>query len=299
MTSTIRRRLAVVALAAAVLGGCSPGRKATSPPEYVALGDSYTSGPDIPSAVGVPGCLRSDHNYPSIVAASMGARPFRDASCSGATTEHMAARQTTNNGVNPPQLDSLTASTTVVTLGIGGNDIGFGEVATRCASLLPSGSPCRHQFAAAGQDLLAERVRQAGVKVGAVIESIHRRSPKARVFVVGYPAIVPATGVSCWPQVPFTAEDAPYLTAVFVALNTALEAAVTASNLKREPTLPIDPTRYVDLSVAGAGHDACQAPGNRWVEPLIPAVPALPLHPNATGMAAIGAIVGRAVEAGR
>ena len=37
---------------------------------YIALGDSYTSGPLVPMQHGDPiDCGRSDHNYPSLIAA--------------------------------------------------------------------------------------------------------------------------------------------------------------------------------------------------------------------------------------
>jgi hypothetical protein len=43
---------------------------------YVALGDSYTAGPLIPVQETTPlGCLRSDHNYPHLVAAGRGRVP--------------------------------------------------------------------------------------------------------------------------------------------------------------------------------------------------------------------------------
>src|SRR5260370_6115896 len=52
---------------------------------YVALGDSYASGPVIPNQVDAV-CLRSDHNYPSLVAAALHVSMFRDVSCTGADT---------------------------------------------------------------------------------------------------------------------------------------------------------------------------------------------------------------------
>ena len=44
---------------------------------------------------------------------------------------------------------------------------------------------------------------------------------------------------------------------------------------------------YVDLRTPSIGHDACQWPGTRWVEGLLPGVVDdgfTPMHPNATGM---------------
>src|SRR5436190_24012103 len=95
--------------AAAALALCAGAARA-EPVPYVALGDSFTAGPLVPNQVGQPaGCARSDHNYPSIVAAATGASSFADRSCSSATTVHMTAPQSVTLGSNPPQFDGLPA----------------------------------------------------------------------------------------------------------------------------------------------------------------------------------------------
>src|SRR6476659_3662650 len=117
-----RPTAAIGALLASVLGltACD------APTNYVSLGDSYTSGPLIPVQRDDPGgCLRSTNNYPSVAARSVTVNEHRDPSCSGAQTKDMTAPQDVEFGPNPPQFDSLDANTTVVTLGIGGNDLGF------------------------------------------------------------------------------------------------------------------------------------------------------------------------------
>ena len=47
----------------------------------------------------------------------------------------------------------------------------------------------------------------------------------------------------------------------------------------------------VDWYVASIGHDACQLPVTRWVEPAAPASPAAPIHPNLFGMQAAANLV--------
>jgi GDSL-like Lipase/Acylhydrolase family len=97
---------------------------------YVALRDSYTAGPLIPNQSLNPlGCLRSDQNYPREVQRALRFTSFADVSCSGADTGDMTQPQNVTPGPNPPQFNALTAGTTVVTLGIGGNDIGFNAAA--------------------------------------------------------------------------------------------------------------------------------------------------------------------------
>ena len=95
---------------------------------YVALGDSYTSAPLVPNQHGDPiDCGRSDHNYPSLVAAAFGFETFVDVSCGSAETKHMTEPQTglPLGGTNPPQFNALRADATIVTVGIGGNDAGL------------------------------------------------------------------------------------------------------------------------------------------------------------------------------
>ena len=99
-------RLLPVLAAGVLLAMLLPAATAAgaSGPSYVSLGDSYTSGPLIPHQTGVPaGCLRSTHNYPSLVAAALGAVSFSDVSCAAATTASMTAPQPVTPGVNPPQ----------------------------------------------------------------------------------------------------------------------------------------------------------------------------------------------------
>jgi hypothetical protein len=112
-----------------------------------------------------------------------------------------------------------------------------------------------------------------GPKVAAVLEGIRERAPNARIFVVGYLAILPESGPGCWPLMPITAEDVPYLRGVQKKLNAMLAKQAAANG-----------ATFVDAYTASIGHDACQLPVRRWVEPVVPASPAAPIHPNLFGM---------------
>jgi lysophospholipase L1-like esterase len=265
--------IAASALLATVLSGAA---SASSGPSYVSLGDSYTSGPLIPRQTGTPaGCLRSTHNYPSLVAAGIGAASFRDVSCQGATTADMAGPQRVPLGTNPPQLDALSSSTTLVTLGIGGNDIGFASIIVNCTALSltsPFGSPCKNKYTVGGTDQLAQAVSQAGPRVAAVLVAIHQRAPGARVLVIGYPDVLPNSGHGCWPVVPVAYGDVPYLRGVEAELNSMLASEASANG-----------ATFVNTYTDSIGHDFCQPPGVKWVEGLTPTSPAAPVHPNALG----------------
>lgn len=252
---------------------------------YAALGDSYTAGPAIPTQVDA-NCARSGRNYPSLLATADRIGHLTDVSCSGATTAEMWQPQ----GTNPPQLDALDRRTTLVTVQIGGNDIGFGSIIATCAGLGatdPAGSPCRDHYGAGGTDQLTGAVAKAAPKIAEVLRAVRHRAPHARVLVVGYPALLPDDAVPCTsPVVPFAAGDFRYLRDTEKKLNAMLRTQALLGG-----------AGYVDTYRPTVGHDMCRAPADRWIEPLVPASPAAPAHPNAKGEQAMARAV--AAEAGR
>lgn len=275
-------RLGKIGLLGAILLAAVAGPAAAAdrerPLRYVALGDSYTAGPGIPNQSADPaGCGRSDHNYPHLVAAALTPASLTDVSCGSATTAHMTAAQPLAGGMsNPPQLDALSVDVDVVTLGIGGNDIGFGEIIAACVAhslLLPITAPCRAYYTRDG-DELARRIDAAAPKVAAVLAAIGARAPHARILVVGYPVILPAAGPGCWPLVPIAVGDVAWLRSVEARLNAMLADRAAAAG-----------ATFVDTYTSSVGHDVCRLPGRKWVEGFVPTSPASPVHPNALGMA--------------
>jgi GDSL-like Lipase/Acylhydrolase family len=276
------RRLAILLLAA--LAALAVFAGAARAANYVALGDFYAAGPVIPNQIAPLGCLKSDHNYAHLAAPTIGL-PLRDATCSGATTEDMTSSQETELGSVPPQFDSLDAETTRVSLTIGGNDIGFSEIALSCVTINPFSTPCKDKYNSGGKDQIAERIAATAPKVAAVLQGIHARSPAAKVFVVNYAAIFPETGFGCWPQMPIGFGDVPYLRAKEKELN-AMLATQAAEN----------GTTLVNWYNASIGHDACKGSSTRWVEPVVPTNPAAPIHPNERGMIGAAALLGPAAK---
>jgi lysophospholipase L1-like esterase len=269
-------------LAACLLAaGAAPAGAAETPvrpARYVALGDSYTSGPLIPNQIPeAAGCGRSDHNYPHLVAAALEVDRFTDVSCGSATTDHMTSPQALPDGLtNGPQLDALAADVDLVTLGIGGNDMGFGEIMQTCiihSLLLPVTAPCRAHYMRNG-DELGRRIEATAPKVAAVLAGIRERAPAARILVVGYPVILPADGPGCWPLMPIAVGDVAWLRTVEGRLNTMLAEQAAAAG-----------ATFVDTYTSSVGHDVCRFAGRKWVEGLVPTAAASPVHPNALGMA--------------
>jgi hypothetical protein len=271
----VRGRLCGLVAAIVVLAAPAPALA-----DYVALGDSYAAGPLIPLQIQPFGCLKSDHNYAHLAAPTIGL-PLKDATCSGATTEDMTESQSTELGSVPPQFDSLSTETTRVSLTIGGNDIGFSEVALNCVTLNPFSTPCKDKYTAGGKDQIAERIAATAPKVDAVLDGIKAHSPSAKVFVVNYAAIFPETGFGCWPQMPIGFGDVPYLRSKEKELNAMLATQAAANG-----------ATLVDWYNASIGHDACKGSSTRWVEPVVPTNPAAPIHPNLAGMTGAAAILG-------
>lgn len=242
---------------------------------YVSLGDSYASGPVIPTQVDTS-CTRSDHNYPSLVAKTVAPGSFTDMSCGGATTVDMTQPQSGTD--NPPQFNGLSQQTDLVTLTIGGNDINFAGIVLNCASMgatQPTGTPCTNYYNSGGADQISQAIDRTAPKVAAVLQGIHQHSPKARVLVVGYLDILPQSGSCYSPNNTIAPGDYPYLNAKEQQLNQMISTEAGANS-----------ARFVDTFNPTIGHDLCKAPGTRWVEGLFPTAPAAPVHPNELGMQA-------------
>jgi hypothetical protein len=252
---------------------------------YAALGDSYAAGPLIPPPnPDFPGCIKSLNNYPHLVAKDLNLQ-LRDATCSGAKTDDMTKSQNVDPDPDPPpQFSVLNSTTKVVTLTISGNDIGFSEISKNCASTTPTGTPCQDHYVHGNDDEISDRIKATAPKVADVLQGIHQHAANAAVYVVNYLPILPAnqpkwtidnraSGHGCWPTVPITDGDAAYVVAKEVELNQMLADQAAANN-----------ATLVDGYAAGKGHDACQDPSKRWVEPEVAPVGAAPLHPNLSGM---------------
>jgi len=258
---------------------------------YVAIGDSYTAGAGSGPPVAGPGaaCGQVSGSYPRLVADKLGAR-LHDASCAGAQTSNGTEQQVTNRGVRwPPQLDSLSRDTDLVTVGLGFNDGAFlvGAI-VGCSALAatdPDGAPCRdhnRQTQAQGTDLtsVADRV---GDRLRDLLGEVHDRAPYAEVLLVGYPQLVPASG-TC-PQLPLAAGDYAYVRDQFDHLDDVMRQAAADAGVT-----------FVDVHAASVGHDIC-AGDDAWLNGAPATDAAAAYHPFARGERAIAALVLAAVPA--
>jgi lysophospholipase L1-like esterase len=278
MQKSVRFRIVAVLSAAVMLVAGSVTAQAAPPPlVYVAMGDSFAAGSLVLPQTDLFTCARSAINYAGLIAQQVKPKAFRDVTCGSATTAHFANPQPGNVfGTAAPQYDALSKDTTLVTVGIGGNDIGLVGLAVSCVNLLPVlGTSCKATNTAGGVDKLAQQIDAFAPTYGTVIEEIRKRAPMAKILMVGYPTAIQHGG--CWPFVPVWAQDADYL-----------QASLTRLNLRMQQQAVAHGAKYVDLATPSIGHDMCKGVTTKWIEGLIPSVVTdglAPLHPNAAGLA--------------
>ncbi|MFR9731741.1 SGNH/GDSL hydrolase family protein [Saccharopolyspora sp. MS10] len=169
----VARAVAVtVAIGTSAIG--APAFAAQADGNYVAVGDSFASGTGTRDYFEDSGnCLRSPKAYPQLLADAQGAASFTFLACSGATTDDL----------NADQLGSIPSDATLITVQIGGNDIGFAGVIQNC--LLGTDEICDGAVA----DGEAKARDELPAKLKSTYEGIRSAAPDAEVVVVGYPRI--------------------------------------------------------------------------------------------------------------
>jgi lysophospholipase L1-like esterase len=248
---------------------------------YVALGSSMAAGPGIPPrARDAPlRAARSAANYPHLVAERLGL-DLVDVTYSGATTANVL---TDRQHGSPPQAGVLDGSEVLVTVTIGGNDVGYVPLLTaaglppvlRSAPLL--GDRLRELLDPTARDRALVAVEESLKRVGRIVR---QRAPRARVFFVDYLTVLPPAGQ---PAAPVSDVDAALGRRVAATLErlTAEAAAATGCGL---------------VSAADASRDHHAWSAHPWtVRPSRFGVPLpgrpVPVHPNAAGMRAVADLV--------
>ncbi|MBE1577468.1 SGNH/GDSL hydrolase family protein [Amycolatopsis roodepoortensis] len=266
------KRMSVAVLAAVTLGLLvTPPGHAAGAARYVAMGSSFAAGPGIPpQQPGTPAaCGRSTKNYATLVAAERGFA-LTDVTCSGATTANIL---TSGQAGQPPQIEAVTRDTRLVTVTIGGNDVGYVGSLFTYGCQNTGGTNCGQ----VDQNAVRTALTTVHEKIGAVIAEVHRRAPRARVLVVDYLTIVPRTAPAC-DGVPLTPEQLVFEREVADRLATATRRAARAERATLVPAAAIS-----------SDHDACAAVP--WMERYAAAPGRVPYHPNEAGMAAVADLV--------
>jgi lysophospholipase L1-like esterase len=320
---SLRRNVSTL-IAAAVAVTAMTATVATAPPAgahpagdtagrtYVALGDSYAAGfglptPATPTRTRYPGCAQTSLDYPHRLAAQLKLRLI-DASCSGATTADFFTQQNVLGPRPPAQLDVVKElQPNLVTVTIGGNDLGFSSIAQTCLAATPAGplflhptfASCTAYFTSqpGSADNPYTRLAAVGIKVRAALSAVHKAAPHARIVVIAYPAIAPnarntplggcfaantipttvVNGAPLTSAFPFTDTDVPFLAGLQKRLDAEIAEATRDSG-----------GRYADIYNASLKHSACSPESTRWVEPVVPGGGGFNvLHPSLAGTAAM------------
>lgn len=279
----------------------------TGPDKYVALGDSFAAvgriAPGAWAGGGPVTCVRTDDAYPTLVARDLGVDTFVNATCGGATLDDFWEPGRTGA---PPQLEALDEDTDLVSMTIGGNDVGFAAVIVACA-LRPNTAPELHPVvdsvtgrisegfesssgcadvidrqAPAAMEVLDARLDQAYAEIAA-------RSPNARVVTIGYLSAVPEDdriireSPACAPFMAIPLEERAKVRGFQDGINQVVRDAAERNGAT--VVIPDEP-----------GHSMCAPAQDRWVDFLGLETGAVPIHPTTAGQAHVAGRVVSALE---
>lgn len=241
---------AVVAVLASTTTTATGSGSAT---HYAALGDSYSSGTGTRDYLPESGrCMRGAKAYPQLWARSHEVDRFAFDACAGATTDDLVA----------DQLGDLDRNTTLVTMTIGGNDVGFAQVIRHC--LIADDAAC-DSLVSRGENRVREELP---TKLDRAFRAVADKAPNATAVVLGYPHINEAG--AC--EIPgYTETKRARINKGADLLDDVVAERARAAGM-----------RFVDTRDQFAGHAVCS--GDPWING-----PTLPLsesfHPNVDGHA--------------
>ncbi len=257
------------------------------PVDYVALGDSYSSGEGagkyIDDTGGRRGCHRSARAYPQLLELPGFTFIRRFFACSGAVTDNVTTIPQQARPPEPaPQLDRISreewASVDLVTISIGGNNARFSDVIRQCAVFACQKGDRRAR--------ILNRVDETREEVAATYAEIRARAPKATVVVLSYPNLFPAAGQNrkLCSTGPTTLARQLFVNEVAQRLRDRLHEAASDAGLL-----------YADVAPSFAGHEPC-GPEEQWIFGLQPGTDLGPIgsesyHPTPAGQAAYAAVL--------
>ncbi|OPC79053.1 lipase [Embleya scabrispora] len=253
---SLARVTAPLAAAGLVLTGLAAPTAHSAPAaptsSYAALGDSYSSG--VGAGDYLPGggdCKRSANAYPSLWHRAHPAAEFAFAACSGATTAQVLGGQTS----------VLSAGTTLVTISVGGNDVGFADTIRTC--VLGTDRDCADAVATSR----AYTRDRLPADLDATYARIRLLAPRARLVVLGYPRLFELGGC---------------LFGLSEAKRRVLDEAADMLDETTAGRAAAAGADFADVRDRFAGHGVCGA--DEWLHGVT-----LPLdesyHPTATGQA--------------
>jgi hypothetical protein len=250
MRSMLSFRAARVALVCVLFGlSVAAAPAVASADDYVALGDSFSSGVGTNSYTLSSSCRRGVYAYPWLVSQQRPNTSLTFVACSGATTSDVMASQ----------IQSVTTDTEIVTMTIGGNDIGFSDLIVQC-TLANCSSALDSTRASLGTVLRP--------RLDTVYTAIRGRTATARVVVLGYPRIFSSAG--CFGTFGISATERTKANQLADALDLLSGARAVAAGLT-----------YRSAIASFTGHAVCS--GSSWLNGLNLFSPVESYHPNRNG----------------
>ncbi|QTC89829.1 SGNH/GDSL hydrolase family protein [Brevundimonas goettingensis] len=275
--------LLVLVVLATVFVWLQARRTPAGPHDYVALGSSYAAGAGLGALVkGSPLlCARSVNGYPQQLA-RLRRIAITDMSCGGAVTKNVL---TGGQFFQGPQIRTIGPDTKLVTLTVGGNDIGYvGDLSLLAARKADSafGWTVRRLWKGPKSPSARDYAGLQGQLV-ATLKAIHQRAPNATVIVATYPTILPPSGTCA--RIGLTVAEADMMRQVGERL-----AATTRAAAEQGGAI------LVDMNALGADHHACSA--LPWTSGW-PGKNGAPFHPTLQGAEATATAVSAALDGRR
>jgi len=229
--------------------------------DYLALGDSYTSGegaydyfPETDTDENM--CHLSKVSYPYLIGQQLEMKNYNSVACSGAKIENIAEFVQRSNIPHPnsmgnrlpgykTQMDYLASEDpNILTVSIGGNDIGFGEVIKKCLSFLVS-DRCYEHYEERVE--LLELVNEQFNRLTDIYTRLKQNSkPGVKIYVLGYPKILKEDG-NCALNVRLNNDEIRFSNLLIDYLNGVVEKATARAGVG-----------YVDVAEAFEGHKMCE-----------------------------------------
>jgi lysophospholipase L1-like esterase len=219
--------------------------------DYVALGDSYSSGVGAPGQSGL--CLRGTSGYPAQWSRLNHPASYRNVACGGAVTDD----------VRLFQVPYLSRKTDLVTITIGGNDAGFAPAVISCT--ISSDAACAGVVAVA-------HTYVTGVlpgKLDATYRAIRQHAPNATVVVLSYPILFDTTSANCGAG------------GMSLAKRRSLNSGAQDLDELIEDRARAAGFTFADVRGTFAGHGICAA--SPYLNGLTVIPPTDSFHPNANG----------------
>jgi lysophospholipase L1-like esterase len=252
----------------------------------VSLGDSYSSGegnPPFDLGTVQPGdtCHRSPQAWPRLI----GVDASYLLACSGATAVDLSQGQMLVSPDNVGQISQLaqlnaTAPIRYVTVTIGGNDLGFGQILTDCVE-----QRCLRQLPKSN----AKAQTVATNLASHVYPAIQAAAPNAKIIVVGYPRLLPTNHASVQKCSWLTSRNLTVMNKLETTFNNDLQTAARQAG-----------DTFVSTTDALNGHELCTH--SPWIVPI--STHCVPLsstasycgHPTGNGQRAIADLVNRGIN---